>query len=618
MLKPVRQFIQCTCLLAGVIAANSATATPAHTVNDPYYGVSLFNFFQEKYFSAITQLLVREKKTSSADKNAEILLGSMYFYYDMPDKASGIFERLADPMLDQGVRDKAWFNLGKMFYVRNDHEATLRCLNQVGDTLSPEQAAERQTILINLYLQLGEDDKATEAFQAIPDNIIWKAYATFNSGVAFARKGEYEKATTTLLSMDTLPLQGKEVIALREKSKLASAYSFIRHDKPAEAVNLFNKIRLHGPLSNKALLGYGWAQHTLNHYDQAMLAWTELEARDNHDSSVMEARLAIAYTLELQQQYSNALAQYQASFQHYENKLKVLSGLINSARSGKLLDYLQPVTIREDSFHPRYAKSIQRTEYLPYLKRVFASKEFQQAHQEYHNLFYLADNLRQWQRHLPAFKLVLNERQKSFHRKKSTLNLAEHAQKLHQLQQQRDRLHQQYIQTRDKQDYLSLANDDEEEKLEILNDIDSRITRLAQRGDIAEQINKYRLIKGLLHWELQEQFPERLWQVEKSLKHLDEAIQQFSLQEKSLTNSWGRAPESFSGFDARVLQHSQQIQSLLDRTNQLTEKHAQYLNGLLYDELSAEYRRIDNYYIRAKYAYARLYDLLSNNASNTQ
>ncbi|MCG6885798.1 MAG: hypothetical protein LJE74_01155, partial [Proteobacteria bacterium] len=67
-------------------------------VKDLSYGVALYNFYQDKYFSAINELLVaRETRpgTRQLDDN-ELLLGSLYLSYGLQQEADRIFKVLVD------------------------------------------------------------------------------------------------------------------------------------------------------------------------------------------------------------------------------------------------------------------------------------------------------------------------------------------------------------------------------------------------------------------------------------------------------------------------------------------------------------------------------------------
>src|SRR5271165_2921134 len=74
------------CLSAGA-------AAPRHVVKDPYFGDSLFYFYQQRYFTSLTDLMVSQhfaRLTHHADE-AELLRGGMYLSYGLHREAGEIF-----------------------------------------------------------------------------------------------------------------------------------------------------------------------------------------------------------------------------------------------------------------------------------------------------------------------------------------------------------------------------------------------------------------------------------------------------------------------------------------------------------------------------------------------
>ena len=79
-----------------------------HEVEDLPYGLSLFHFYQEKYFSAITDLLVAKhyKTLSSQDKNPELLLGGLYLSYGLQHKSAAILSNIINEEDDLELETK--------------------------------------------------------------------------------------------------------------------------------------------------------------------------------------------------------------------------------------------------------------------------------------------------------------------------------------------------------------------------------------------------------------------------------------------------------------------------------------------------------------------------------
>jgi len=92
-------------------------------LKDPHYGASLFHFYQEHYFSAVTSLMVSqhfERVAQHADE-AEVLRGGLLLSYGLHREAGEIFaalgmsryERAAAALLAQaGADSRLEFNGG--------------------------------------------------------------------------------------------------------------------------------------------------------------------------------------------------------------------------------------------------------------------------------------------------------------------------------------------------------------------------------------------------------------------------------------------------------------------------------------------------------------------------
>ena len=112
---------------AGVLAAVGVilpagagdVAAPA-AIRDLYYGETLFQFYQDKHFEALTHLLAAraEGRVSNHEAESELLLGGLYLHYGQHVQAEEIFNRLLTESVAPAVRDRAWFYLGKVRYQR--------------------------------------------------------------------------------------------------------------------------------------------------------------------------------------------------------------------------------------------------------------------------------------------------------------------------------------------------------------------------------------------------------------------------------------------------------------------------------------------------------------------
>jgi len=97
----------CACALLITGSPAGATRGESQEIKDPHYGEVLFYFYQQQYFTAITDLLTSQQfqRLSHHGDEAELLLGGMYLSYGLHQEAGRIFQRLIDAGIDLDNRN---------------------------------------------------------------------------------------------------------------------------------------------------------------------------------------------------------------------------------------------------------------------------------------------------------------------------------------------------------------------------------------------------------------------------------------------------------------------------------------------------------------------------------
>ena len=77
-------------------AADKDNELAPQEIHDLRYGETLFNYFQKKYFSAITDLMVAEVRDpiKVQGEDPKLLLGGLYLAYGMTNAASDLFTQI--------------------------------------------------------------------------------------------------------------------------------------------------------------------------------------------------------------------------------------------------------------------------------------------------------------------------------------------------------------------------------------------------------------------------------------------------------------------------------------------------------------------------------------------
>ena len=119
----------------------------------------------------------------------------------------------------------------------------------------------------------------------------------------------------------------------------------MENKQPYRAKKYFDRIRLNGPFSNKALLGSGWASLADETPKQSIVPWTILSKRNVTDQSVQEVLLALPFAYGKLEAYGRAAILYGNALETYSKELERLDNSIRSIREGKFLE----AVIREES-----------------------------------------------------------------------------------------------------------------------------------------------------------------------------------------------------------------------------------------------------------------------------
>lgn len=585
-------------------------------IRDLRYGETLYNFYQKNYFSAITNLLVAEQRKpfDIQGEDPKLLLGGLYLAYGMHDQASRFFDEVLSGNALPATHDRAWYYIAKLRYLKGFFPESEAALLKIQKTLPADREAERHHLLANIYLANQQYDKAIEVLRDFKGDSEWQAYAQFNLGVAMIKAGQSSEGIDLLnkvggLNPDKLNL---EVTSLRDKANLALGFALMRESKPAEAAKYFERVRLQGPLSNKALLGMGWSYTAQNEYKKALTPWMELQGRNALDTAVQESLLAIPYTIEKLEKPRLALQHYQKAIDTYQQQIINMGDIIKAVQQGELVQAMRPANYDDETSMPIHTFGLPKSVTSPYLHQLMATHPFQEAYKDYQNLLHLQYVLNKWLQQLPSYELMLTERRKAYFEKLPQLGNNERLQAITRMQDERDKLAAELDRIETQEDVFALTSEDENEKLEIINRLKAGLgapDKLPEEPS-AEQ-DRFRVAYGAFYWQLHQEFPVRVWEAKKQLKALDKALAEVTKTKTSLVRTANRAPEHFQGYDARIDAARLRIKDLLKQLDGTIKEQERYIQTLALLALQQNNQQLESYHIRARFSVARLYDALT-------
>ncbi len=580
-------------------------------IDDPHYGEVLFHFYQEDYFPAIVKLRAAQLQDQlyEHEEQAELLLGGMYLSYGHHLEAAGIFERLLADNVDREVRDRTWFFLAKIWKQRGYLDRSEAALNQLSDELPENLRREANMLHAQILIDSGRYGEAIAKLATWKGRTEWTSYARFNLGVALVRNGDLTTAEDILDDLGNIDPYNEELTSLRDKANLALGYSLLQDGRPDAAKAPLQRVRLEGPFSNKALLGVGWADAEADNFERALVPWMELRGRDLLDSAVQESMLAIPYALAELDSISQAADHYLNAIEAFYEESGRIDQTIGFIESGDMFEhFLSNDPLDSTGWYWRMDELPEGPE-TRYLYHLLATDEFQEGLKNYRDLSYLHDNLDTWQQSVDVYANMLETRKQAYAERLPHVEDMLARADLDGMIDRKLEFDSLLNNIEESNDWLALAS---EYEFEMWGEITSLEATPALRADIpeADEVrDKIQLLKGVLQWQLERDFNDRLWRIRRNLAQTGEALVETQRARRQIDDTMRNEPLRFEEFSDRVYGLSPRIEGMKMRVGDaLGQQHA-FLQSIAVGELQAQKQRLEIYTVQARFALAAIYDI---------
>jgi len=597
--------------LIGITRTLAAADAPPTSVRDLQFGEVLYYYFQQDYFNSIVQLQVaqQQKRLPNHATEAELMLGGLDLSYGLRDEANRIFQRLlSDETTDVSTRNRAWLYLAKISWQRGDMDAAIQAIERVQGDMS----AATRTAAINLHslllLQQGNNKAAIELLEDTHSGKRWSPYLGYNLGIALLRNQQLKPGARQLDSIGESRARDEELRLLRDKANLALGYSYLQNGNPQQARKTLERVRLEGPLSNRALLGTGWADIESENFDAALVPWLELSQRDSTDPAVQESLLAIPYAMTRLNLHGRAVAQYNDGIAQLHAERRKLEQSIEAIRQGDLQELLQQHDLGAGNGWLQQLHLDSEAPALRYQLALMSSHGFQEAVKNYRDLLVLKENLSTWKSDISAYDDMLAARQARFEVHRPAARQALQDTRLQQLQQRYAALSGTLTRIEATGDASGLATQEETRQWQQLERIGARLAQLPDTPDAADLRDKQQRLHGILIWQFHSDYKPRLRQASKQLVELGTLLAESQQGIDSLQQADLDAPAGFGTFDRRIADSKARIDQLIVRTDTTLLAQGRQLEQLAIKELEQQQQRIDAYIIQARFALAQTYD----------
>ena len=593
------------------------------------YKHSLFNYYQGKYFSAISNLLVAEKNKQTArdDSNIDFLLGSSYLSYGLYNKAAETYKKIIskENLKTQNkeivlagtnrVLDRAWLQLGKTYYQNGLFDEAEKALYAVTKTLNNEYEDERLFMLANIYLQSNRLREAKQALDYFRTDSIWSDYTTFNIGAQSIKNGATVSGIKYLKTLTEKAVsENRERRILQDKANIALGYTFLKHKQAAEAGKHFESVRLNDTESTNALLGSGLSWYMQSDFQKTLAPWIELSNRKHTDPYVQEALITLPNSFEKTNNLQQALHQYDIAVDIYQQQLMSIEASITTLTNGKFIRSLKANISSEESATPVKLLHKLNTLSNQYLLPLISTTEFHKALKSYQETARLNYTLNHWQQSLPSFEAVLEQKSAWYNSTLTNAAFKSVTKRSEQHHTKAQALSDKLYNITNNEEILQLATPEEQKKLDMLHKAKEIINK--NKDVLLRESEKQKLLFGLMYWELTSNHKQRSLQAQNKIQDLETAVNKTDKSINSLDHARKDAPELFSKISSRIKGKLSQIKRLKKNLAASLKKQEKELVDIALLALDKQRDRLILYSDRAAFSRARLYDSLADKNSD--
>ena len=600
------------------------TRPPPHIgVQSPFYGDSLFYFFQGRYFTSVTALMTSQQfgRMAPHDDESEILRGGLFLSYGMHREAGEVFATLIERGAPQPVRDRAWFYLAKIRYQRGLYAESEDALGRIEKRLPGDLEEERGLLQANVLMARDKYAQAINALDTLAKGPRPSSYVRYNLGVALVRGGDLARGTTLLDEVGKMPATTAEYRSLRDKANVALGFASLQEGRPQQARLYLERVRLSGMFSNKALLGFGWAAAAQDQMKSALVPWSELATRDPGDAAVLEAKLAVPYAMADLGANAQALELYQDAIGVFDRENANLDRSVAAIRGGKLLDGLIASNPGDEMGWFWNIAELPESQDLPlgaHLAHLMATHEFQEAFKNYRDLLFLSRNLQQWQESLAVLRDMLANRRQAFAERLPQVREKERALDLAGFEQRSDALQAELERAEREADGAAFATARERDLQARLDRVRETLASAGSDPELAQARERYRRAAGALLWQQNDQFAVRLWNAKRGMQELQRNLIQAQQRDAALAVAQRDEPARLDTFAARIDALSARVDAMAPRVATLTQEQQAAVQELAVAELVRQKERLAAYGTQARFAVAQIYDRASSTSEGSR
>jgi chromosome segregation ATPase len=119
---------------------------------------------------------------------------------------------------------------------------------------------------------------------------------------------------------------------------------------------------------------------------------------------------------------------------------------------------------------------------------------------------------------------------------------------------------------------------------------------------------RVRRLDGLVRWNVEQEFDERLTRAWRNLQDLDGVIDDLKKQYRSFVRTRQAATQSYEGYTIPIQQLRTRIENAQQKLKSIMARQGRIIETLAIEELDKRRQRLEDYQIKARFALAESYD----------
>ena len=607
-------------LIAFVLSASVFAAIESQSKTDLFFNEGLYYAYQENYFDAISRIDSELGQYYGLDEpelnslhfylnSAEFSIGDFELYYRMHNRAGRAIKAVLEGDVEDIIKNDAAYRLAKIFHQKQQPENALHTIQRIKGEVPENIKYDLELLKAQIFISNKMFPDAISLLSEIENISEVAGYASYNLAIAYIGNNQVEKGIIQLDKTGQLSSGDKAVLAVKDKANLALGYKLMENKKPVLAKKYFERIRLNGPFSSRALLGSGWADVAAEKYKQAVVPWTILSKRNITNQSVQEVLLGLPFAYGKLEAHGKAAILYGKALEAYSNEINKLDNSIKNILEGKFLEAIVREEFKKDKNWLINLRNLPDTPETHYLMQLLASNDFQESLKNYFDLDGLAKKITSWDGYLDSYTELIAARKRYytplFPVMQEKFRLLDSRMKLRLAQRKKigERLHKMLIAPRP--DYL--AKVDERLALNKIYRLEKKYAKdsAANTNGINARISR---LKGVIQWNIDTEYQQRFTEADKNLALLNEHVNDLENNYRSFVRTRQSATQSFVGYDDSIRQLKNKIKFAGEKVDLLLIRQGHMLELMSINELKTRRKRIEELQIKARFSVAESYD----------